>query len=279
MMKTTRALVLGPGGVVGTAWMAGLASGLRRDGVDLAEADLIVGTSAGAIVGALLATGQDPDRLADPSRPADPDGSTPEADPGRVAEVFTVLADPGLEPAAARRRVGRLALAAETGTEHAYIARMASLISAREWPDRKLLITAVDIETGEPKVWDRASGAPLPAAVASSCAMPGVYPPITINGRRYMDGALRSGTNTDLATGADVLVVIEPLAHRFPASSSTESSPQHGEGTVVAIAPDPAAVDAFGPDLHDRAAWQPSYQAGVRQAAKAADRVRATWRG
>ena len=62
-MNTTRALVLGGGGTVGTAWTAGLVSGLRREGVDLAEADLIVGTSAGAIVGTMLATGQDLDLL------------------------------------------------------------------------------------------------------------------------------------------------------------------------------------------------------------------------
>ncbi|MCW2884781.1 MAG: hypothetical protein QOE54_1230 [Streptosporangiaceae bacterium] len=267
-----RAVVLGPGGVVGTAWLAGLANGLRRDGVDLAEADLIVGTSAGAIIGAALATGEVLDRLATLPRPADPDGPTPEVNPDRLTEVFTVLGDPSLEPAAARRRVGRLALAAGTINEHAHIARMGFLIGAREWPARTLLITAVDIETGEPQIWDRASGAPLPAAVASSCAMPGLYPPITINGRRYMDGALRSGTNADLAAGARVLVVIEPVANMFPASPL-----QPGAGTVLRIIPDSATLAAFGPDLSDRAAWTSAYQAGVRQAAEAAQRVRATW--
>ena len=58
------ALVLGPGGPAGTAWLAGLAEGLRREGVDLGAADLIVGTSAGAIVGAILASGGDLARLA-----------------------------------------------------------------------------------------------------------------------------------------------------------------------------------------------------------------------
>lgn len=101
-----RALVLGPGGHVGTAWMAGLACGLRRDGVDLGEADLIVGTSAGAIVGTLLATGQDPGRLATSARHA---AHRPNVDPGRMGTVFAVLGDRSLEPAEARRRVGRLA--------------------------------------------------------------------------------------------------------------------------------------------------------------------------
>ncbi|WP_051751282.1 patatin-like phospholipase family protein [Streptosporangium amethystogenes] len=266
-----RAVVLGPGGMVGTAWMAGLAGGLRRDGVDLADADLVVGTSAGAIVGAVLTTGQDLDRLAALPPSADPDGATPKENPDRLAEVFAVLGDPSLEPAAARRRVGRLALAAETGTEHAHVTQISSLIAAREWPDRRLLIIAVDIETGEPQVWDRDGGAPLPAVVASSCAMPGIYPPITVNGRRYMDGALRSGSNADLASDARMLVVVEPLAHLFPASPPPRD-------TIVTIAPDQAALDVFGPTLHDRTTWEPAYQAGVRQAAEAARRIRAVWR-
>ncbi|MFB7463516.1 patatin-like phospholipase family protein [Streptomyces sp. NPDC056224] len=101
-----RALVLGPGGHVGAAWMAGLAYGLHRDGVDLGEADPIVGTSAGAIVGALLATGQNPGRLATSARP---DAHRLKADPGRMGEVFAVLGDRSLEPGEARRRVGMLA--------------------------------------------------------------------------------------------------------------------------------------------------------------------------
>ena len=278
MKKTTRALVLGAGGVVGTAWTAGFASGLRRDGVDLADADVIVGTSAGAIVGAMLATDSDLDRLnALPACPAAQGGSAPKTDPDRLDKVFRVLGDAGLEPATARRRVGELALAAETITEQAHIARMSTLITAHRWPHRKLLITAVDIETGEPQVWDQAGGAPLPAAVASSCAMPGVYPPITINGRRYMDGGLVSGTNAELAAGADVLVLIEPLAHLYPRGPLERELTKAGAGTVITINPDPAAVDAFGPDLHDRAAWQPSYQAGIRQASESAERVRAAW--
>lgn len=96
----TKALVLGPGGPVGTAWMAGLAVGLRRAGVDLAEADLIVGTSAGAIVGAVLATGQDPERLA--SLPRSAKAEAPGADAARLNEVFAVLGDQSLT----RRRPG-----------------------------------------------------------------------------------------------------------------------------------------------------------------------------
>ena len=277
-MNSTRALVLGGGGTVGTAWTAGLVSGMRREGVDLAEADLIVGTSAGAIVGTMLATGQDLDLLDAPASPTDQSGPAPKADSGRLTEVFAILRDPSLEPADARRRVGRLAQAAETITEQAHIALMSTLITAREWPDRELLITAVDIETGELKIWDRAGVAPLPTAVASSCALPGLFPPITINGRQYMDGGIGSGTNADAATGADVLVVVEPLAHLFPREPLEQELAATGAGTVVTINPDQAALDAFGPNTSDWAVRQPAWQAGLRQAATTAERVRAAWR-
>ncbi|MEU7895742.1 patatin-like phospholipase family protein [Nonomuraea sp. NPDC049152] len=255
----TRALVLGPGGVVGTAWLAGLAVGLRRAGVDLADADLIVGTSAGAIVGAMLATGENLDRLATSTR----SGGTGEQ--GRLAEVFATLADPSLEQGDKLRRVGKIALTADVAPEQTHLDRMATLVTARDWPGRRLLITAVNAETGEPAVWDRDGDASLLSAVASSCAVPGVYPPITVNGHRYMDGAFRGGANADLAGDADTVVVIEPLAHVFPS------------GAAISIAPDRATLEAFGPDLHDASAWETSFQAGVRQAADAAERLGALW--
>ncbi len=271
-----RALVLGPGSHVGTAWMAGLAHGLRRDGVDLGEADLLVGTSAGAIVGALLATGQDPGRLATSHRrPA----HRLRADPARMGEVFAVLGDRSLEPGEARRRVGRLALdSTDPQADEALIAGRAALIGADEWPERRLLITAVDATTGEPVVWDRDSGVPLVHAVAASSAFPGAAPPVAIDGRRYMDGALRSGPNADLAAGARTLVVVEPMAHLFPREPLDQQLAAVGADTVVTISPDPASVRAFGSDMGDLAAWEPAYQAGLRQAGDIDTRLRSAWR-
>ncbi|MDH6133799.1 NTE family protein [Kitasatospora sp. MAA4] len=271
-----RALVLGPGSHVGTAWMAGLASGLRRDGVDLGAADLIVGTSAGAIVGALLATGQDPGRLASSARPA---AHRVKADPGRRGAVFAVLGDRSLEPGEARRRVGRLALdGADPQAEEALIAGRAALIGADAWPERRLLITAVDATTGEPVVWDRDSGVPLVHAVAASSAFPGAAPPVAVDGRRYMDGALRAGPNADLAAGARTLVVVEPMAHLVPREPLNQQLAAVAADTVVTIGPDPASVHAFGSDAGDLAAWEPAYRAGLRQAGDVGAQLRSAWR-
>jgi NTE family protein len=263
------AVVLGPGGPVGTAWLAGLAAGLRRERVDLGAAELIVGTSAGAIVGAILAGGGDLDRLAVLPAPADPAGGV-RTDPERLAEVFATLGDPGLEPAEALRRVGRLAVTASTGGEEAAIAQMRFLVGGVEWPDRPLLIPSVDAETGEAVIWDRHGAASLPEAMAASIAFPATAPPITIEGRRYIDGALRAGTNADLAGEAGVVILAEPMAHL-----SGTNGVAAGDGVVVRLVPDAEAIEAFGPDITDRARWAPAYQAGLRQAPEAAERIRA----
>jgi NTE family protein len=265
------AVVLGPGGPVGTAWLAGLAAGLRRERVDLGAADLIVGTSAGAIVAAILATGEDLDRLAVLPAPSDPEGGV-RTDPERLAEVFATLGDTGLERAEALRRIGRLAVTASTGGEEAAIARMRFLVGGVEWPDRPLLIPSVDAATGEAVVWDRHGAASLPEAVAASIAFPATAPPITIGGRRYIDGALRSGTNIDLAGDAGVVIVAEPMAHMSGGVVA-------GEGALVRLVPDAEAIEAFGPDITDRATWAPAYQAGVRQAPGAAERIGALLNG
>ncbi|QUQ65677.1 patatin-like phospholipase [Kutzneria sp. CA-103260] len=265
--------MLGAGGVVGTAWMAGLVAGLRDHGVNLAEADLVVGTSAGAIIGAMLATGQELGPLA---TPPDTRHAPPAPNPDRLGEVFAVLGDPTLDPNTARRQVGCLAAAAGMA-EPAQLARVEALITAREWPERRLLITTVDTETGQRHTWDRASGVPLVPAVASSMAFPVASPPITVNGRRYMDGGLWSGTNADLAAGASTLVVIEPLAHLFPREPLRQELAAVAADALAVINPDPSAVAAFGSDLYQRAAWQPAYHAGTRQAVELAPRLHATW--
>ncbi|MFD7340017.1 patatin-like phospholipase family protein [Streptomyces violascens] len=272
MHELDRALVLGPGGRLGSAWTAGLAAGLRSFGVDLGEADLVVGTSAGAIVGAVLATGQDPSRLATlPARPSVDASSTPRhPDPAVTGAVFAVLGDPGLERADARRRVGRIALeSVDEEVENRMLAQRAALIAAESWPRRPLLIPAVDAESGEPIVWDAAAGVPLVRAVAASSAFPGVEPPVAVDGRRYLDGALRDGTNIDLAAGARIVAVIDPLAHRHPRPTT--------DGAHL-VAPDAAAMLLLDAEQGTPEAWMAAYRAGEAQASTAAEELRVHWR-
>jgi NTE family protein len=130
--------------------------------------------------------------------------------------------------------------------------------------------SAVVLGPGEAAIWDRYGAASLPEAVAASTAFPATAPPISIDRRRYIDGALRAGTNADLAGGARVMVVAEPMAHAYGPSSTSARADE-----VVRLVPDVDAIEAFGPDITDLTSWVPAYQAGVRQARSAAERVRA----
>ncbi|MBB5916490.1 NTE family protein [Nocardia transvalensis] len=265
------ALVLGGGGPVGISWMAGLAVGLREQGVDLGRADRFVGTSAGAVVGAVLAGDGDIARLLNPPRR----GAAPvRADLGRVSEIFGILAAQGPDPRPARRRVGELALAAGAGDPADHVERMLALVGQSQWPPGDLLITSIDIGTGDLRVWTRTGAASLPQALAASTAVPGVFPPIPIDGGTYIDGGIRSAINADLASGADLVVIVEPLAHMFP---RTATDGELGAATVVSLAPDAEAVAAFGPDVFDPAVLVPAYQAGVRQSVTAATVLTDVW--
>ncbi|MFI7001517.1 patatin-like phospholipase family protein [Nocardia sp. NPDC050175] len=263
-----RAVVLGPGGVVGTAWLLGVVQGLRRNRIELADADLLVGTSAGAIAAAGLADGRDLNAYAE--LPAD---AAPAliVDPAVTAEVFEVLRGAGKDKSAALHRVGKLALSATTSPEQVRIERMKDLVGVGGWPHPNLLIPTVDIDSGEPKVWRGTDGVPVHQAVTASTAMPGLAAPVTIGAHRYIDGALRNGSNADLAEGMSTLILIEPLAHVFP--TTVPSSVRR----VARIVPDPVAIETFGPDLDDRSSWPAVFAAGLRQGKAAADEVRAVW--
>jgi len=213
----TLALVLGGGGIAGIAWETGLLLGLRQAGLNLSRADLIVGTSAGSVVGTQLATGCDLNelyaRLLVPSDPArEP---APAFDVAAFRQAYLTAAPNGVMSQTARARLGALALQAATDSEAHHLQNISALLPIHDWPERRLIITAIDVADGGFVVWDKTAGIPLPLAVAASCAVPMLFPPMTINGQRYMDGGLRSATNADLAQGCEGVVIIS-VTGRLP---------------------------------------------------------------
>lgn len=261
----SRALVLGGGGITGVAWEIGVLAGLRRAGVDVTGADLVVGTSAGSIVGTLVASGVDVETMVDGQRDT-PANEAPAPDIGLVIQAFSVMTNRDLDPREARAQVGALALAAPVGDEDDHIAVFAAGLPQEEWPARRLMITGVDAVTGDAVTWDADSGVPLVRAIAASCAVPCVFPPITVNGRRYVDGGLRSGTNADLAAGATEVVVIAPMADMSPLGApAAELAALREHATVTLIKPDAAAKSAIGQNVLDASRRQAALEAGVAQ--------------
>jgi len=274
-----RALVLGGGGITGIAWEIGILAGLAEHGVDLTAAELVVGTSAGSVVGVDVRSGA---TLADLYRT--------QVAPA-TGEIYAKMRLPVMlsyaramaftrKPEVARRRVGAMALRTPTESEDARRKVIESRLPTREWPDGKLQVTAVDAANGEFAVFDAASGVGLVDAVGASCAVPGIWPPVTINGRRYVDGGVRSPSNADLAAGYERVVVIAPLPQGFGVVESVRRQVRKltDQGVRVAVVtPDRDALRAIGRNVLDPARRPAAARAGHAQAASVVAAVSAVW--
>ena len=294
-----RGVVLSGGGPVGIAWESGIVAGLCEGGVDLRQADLFIGTSAGSVVGAQLALGREPQAMAashlagqrsaqvarvTTDRPQGPPDLT------GLMEVMARAARNDRPQAERFAEVGAFALKASTIDEETFIAGFGNrLAGTEEWPAKDFRCTAIDAETGEFVIWQASSRVPLSRAVASSCAVPGVYPTISIRGRRYYDGGIRSASNADLAAGCDALVIIsvgggddsnnDPRAELARRRLADEMAILRDAGarSIELITPDAASREAFGGNMMDARRNQGAAENGVRQGREAATRVAATW--
>ncbi|MFI7152299.1 patatin-like phospholipase family protein [Nonomuraea sp. NPDC050022] len=273
MSEIKRALVMGGGGVAGIAWTTGVLAGLAAGGVDVAaSADKVIGTSAGSVVAAQVTSGLSlPDLL---ERQTDPALQAPELPSGvpldQVWATMQEVYESTEDPAEQRRRFGALALAADTVGEPERRRVIEGRLPVHTWPERDLVIVAVDAVTGEPALFGPGSGVALVDAVAASCAIPVIWPPVTIDGVRYIDGGMRSMTNADLASGYDRILILAPMPE-------LASEPAVTGGKVEVIEPDEASQAAVGTDPLDPAVRGASAEAGYAQGTALVARVGALW--
>jgi NTE family protein len=295
------ALVLGGGGAAGNAWEIGIIAGLAEAGLDMTEAaDLVVGTSAGATAAAQVRSGLPPaDLLASVlSPPVQPAGQNREPPPSLpMTTVFERMRAIGAAATSAddlRRAMGAFGLESDSILEPGAERRRA-IVAARlpgsAWPDRPMIVVAVNAHTGELAAFDRDSGVDLVDAVTASTALPGLVPTVSINGSRYIDGGVPSPDNADLASGATNVVVLSPLGGRsgtppegqfeglrrppewgVDLASQVEALRKQGSHVEV-ITPDADSRAAMGTNQMDPATRIPAARAGFAQGQQEAARV------
>jgi NTE family protein len=212
-----------------------------------------------------------------------------------ITDLMTAWADAASRaqtPEQMRIELGKLALDASTVAEGDFTgAEVFAQLAGRDWP-ASFRCTAIDTQTGELRVWDTEAGAPLDRAVASSCAVPMVFPPVTIDGTRFMDGGMRTPLNADLAAGHDAVIVVSCLAMALPEGITdpvfdaiagqleVELAVLRDGGAAVEIVVPGAEfleVSGWGTELMNPARVAGAYEAGVRQAAAEAHRLQAIW--
>ena len=276
---TTRALILAGGGLAGIAWETGVLRGIADESPATARAllasDVLVGTSAGSTVAAQISSAMPLDELYDRQIAATSNELDPGVDIDTIAELFlNAMAEPGELPEKLRR-IGAVAAGAATVAEPVRRRVIEARLPSHDWPDTDLRITAIDIATGELVVFDSSSGVSLVDAVAASCAVPATWPPVTIGGRRYMDGGVSSSVHTGVAADCDTAVLLVPAAEFAPSPFSDGTAAEiaaFGARSFTVYADD-ASLAAFGPNPLDPVCRVPSALAGREQGRRVAAAV------
>ncbi|PYI64841.1 patatin [Arthrobacter livingstonensis] len=291
-----RALVLGGGGSAGNAWLIGVITGLFDAGLDVIGADLVIGTSAGSTAAAQI-SGASPTQLLADILAAVPQPLTGQlgSDRGRVPIRPAVnhmdrtgkIIAAAHDPADMRRRMGAAALGLDAASDGSgqtqWRAVVAGRLPSQQWPERPLLITAVDAHTGGPVVFDRHSGVDLADAVAASCASGPAY---RIGDNRYIDGGYRrSSENADLAVGYGRVLVLSPLGGRtrhpldWGMQLATQVDELRARGSrVETILPDSNSLNAFGSNMMDLSTRPAGARAGYDQGTALAGQLTEFWR-
>ena len=283
-------LILGGGGEVGIAWEIGVLAALEREaGFRASTSEVIAGTSAGAIVGAYTAQGRSVLDLADLERQgkgvpvgagfaAEPGGS--EGEPRTIPEdIITALmsTEGTLEERGAR--LGKLALEAPVSLdESTFVAGFQTMLGDDEWPEVDFCPTTVETESGRTTLWDKSSGIGFAAAVASSCAVPGVFPPVGFAGHHFIDVPRRPFSG-DLvrAKSLDVIIfvglILPILANNNEQKDELAEQAASG-GLGVATVTGGAGVSEIGTDLLDYAVRPRAVEVGLEDGQHAAEAIR-----
>lgn len=271
--------MLAGGGVAGIAWETGVLRGIADESPQAArrllQSDVLVGTSAGSTVAAQLGSGWTLDALFERQTAEASAEINPGVDIERITELFLDALRGPADTKGRLQRIGSVALATETVAEPVRREVIAQRLPSHEWPDQLLRVTAIDTATGEFVVFDRESGVSLVDAVAASCAVPGAWPPVTIDGRRYMDGGVRSTVNVDVADDCDEAVVLVPSGADAPSPFGPGPAAEIAgfAGQTFTVFADGDSLAAFGDNPLDPQCRVGSANAGRAQGRREAEAV------
>jgi NTE family protein len=277
--STSRALVLGGGGVTGIGWEIGVLAGLASAGIELGAADVVIGSSAGAFVGVAVAAGRDLEALYE-SQLHPPEHELPASPSPELLDAWTeAFRAGGSDPDAVGAALGAIARANPEPVDPA--ARRAAVeerLTAHGWPD-SLRLTAIDAESGALHIFTAASGVPLADAVRASGAVPGLWPLEHIGGRDFIDGGMVSAANAHLAAGYDRVLVVAPLpdGHGAFPGAAEDVAALGRDARALLISPDTRSLSAIGSNIYDPARRGAAAAAGRVQGAGAAAAVRSIW--
>ncbi|MET7398389.1 patatin-like phospholipase family protein [Dactylosporangium sp. NPDC005572] len=184
-------IILGGGGETGIAWQTGVLAALQdKAGLTPDVVDVVVGTSAGAFTGAAFSSKADLHQLVTNEKTGNVKSApvTPGATGAIPPQMLAALTSTEGTIEERDKRIGALAMSMKLPiTSAELVGYVATMLPTTQWPALDFRATTVNAETGKTVLWKSTDGVPLPAAVASSAAVPGFLPTVEINGQHYTD--------------------------------------------------------------------------------------------
>lgn len=292
-----RAIAFGGGGEWFVAWMLGYAYGLKENGVDLSEADVTIGTSAGSLVGTAVKSehlwrlphgleflGKHPSL-------ANKILSISAGAPSQKRAEDVIAAATSVDQKSFQE-IGRAAMAAHNSPAEAYAEGLHRMLGSNDWPEGHFT-TAVDCYTGEPLIVSKSDGIPIATACAASSSVAGINGPVWLDERYCMDGGLStSSTHAEALAGAKVVLILTMfdfeanppkkipgvfgIAERIhPGTANREAEALRKQGSTVHVAvasPDPTT------NFMDAATVLQGMEDGKKRGAEEAETVGAIWK-
>lgn len=278
--EITRALVLGGGGVTGMAWEIGVLCGLVEAGMDPQMANAIIGTSAGAFVGAAVASGYDMRRYY--RQQLQINAAEPAVHMSR--ELYEEWIEAFRRGGSDREKVGaEFGAIALRHPEPVSASLRRSVVDARlvtqTWPST-LQVTAIHAATGALHLLDEFSGLSLSDAVSASGAVPGIWPPVALNSELWIDGGMVSAANARLAQSYNRVVILAPMPHGYgaiPGAAEDAAALQADGAQAVLVTPNPESMNAIGANPYDPERAAAAAMAGREQSRQIASLILEMW--
>ncbi len=277
--KETRTVVLGGGGITGIAWEIGVLTGLLNQGINLAAADMIIGTSAGSFVGAALASGYDMNDYYNSqltNNNTEPQISATYEIMQLWQKAFSLGGGDVIEIG---KNFGEIAKKHPPKVSlEERISVVKSRLVTRDWSPN-LRITAIDAETGNLNYFDNNSGITIEQAVLASGAVPGVWPYVSFLGKDWVDGGMISSANAYLAKDYKKIVIIAPLTQKYGSVPNVfdDALELQKKSEVFLVTPDEYSMQAIGKNIYDASRTKICAEVGFEQGVKSAPLIKKIW--
>lgn len=276
----TKALVIGGGGITGMAWEAGILAGLMEKGIQLNHADTVLGTSAGSFISALLLNNYDMKAYYQYLSQHKDENDTAELTPDLYKRWVAAVVDGGDDQIKVGKMFGQIAEDFKpTISPEQRKAAVKVRLRDSEWQPQ-LNVTALDIETGQLNIFSEKDGISLMDAVMASGAVPGIWPYVEYNGRKYMDGGFVNSANTLAVSSAEEIIVIAPLDQKQGQLPSVHEDVAQLKQTkqVTLITPNQASRSIIGTNIYDNTKLEAIGDEGYKQGLLIADQISNAWK-